>query len=120
MAAHDGHIHAQAGVGNRRGGFSPLAFVRLMATPDEGTWPMNLGNPANPPSANWPKRVINMTGSGPKPEFKPLPSDNLLQRCPDVSLARAKLAWEPVAQRQGLTQAIAYRKFSAKALAAHE
>jgi UDP-glucuronate decarboxylase len=41
--------------------------------------------------------------------FKPLPSDDPTQRCPDISLARDTMGWEPQVQlEQGLTKTIAY------------
>ena len=46
---------------------------------------------------------------GPKSEidFRPLPEDDPIQRQPDITLAREKLAWEPgIALRDGLTRTI--------------
>jgi UDP-glucuronate decarboxylase len=40
---------------------------------------------------------------------RPLPIDDPLQRCPDITLARDKLKWEPKVQLdEGLTRTIAY------------
>ena len=40
---------------------------------------------------------------------KPLPADDPLQRRPDISLARARLGWEPkIALREGLARTIEY------------
>jgi UDP-glucuronate decarboxylase len=40
---------------------------------------------------------------------KPLPSDDPMQRRPDISLATAKLGWTPtIALRAGLEKTIAY------------
>ena len=42
-------------------------------------------------------------------QARPLPVDDPLQRCPDISLAREKLQWEPrVTLDQGLAKTIAY------------
>ena len=85
------------------------AFVRLMATPDTVIGPVNLGNPVEFTIRELAETIIEMTGSRAKLEFKPLPSDDPIQRCPDIALAREKLGWEPqVALRQGLAKTIAY------------
>jgi UDP-glucuronate decarboxylase len=53
--------------------------------------------------------VINLTGSKSGIVYKELPEDDPLQRCPDISLAREKLDWEPLVQlEQGLEKTIAY------------
>ena len=55
------------------------------------------------------ERVIELTGSGSKLVFQPLPSDDPAQRKPDISLAREKLGWEPrVALDDGLKKTIEY------------
>ncbi len=85
------------------------AFVRLMATSDEVTGPMNLGNPVEFTIRELAETVIEMTGSCSKLEFKPLPSDDPIQRCPDIALARKVLEWEPgITLRQGLVNTISY------------
>lgn len=85
------------------------AFVRLMATPDTVTGPVNLGNPGEFTIRELAETIIEMTGSRAKLEFKPLPSDDPIQRCPDITLAREVLGWEPrITLRQGLVKAIAY------------
>jgi UDP-glucuronate decarboxylase len=54
-------------------------------------------------------KVIELTGSRSQLLTKPLPVDDPLQRCPDISLARRVLDWEPkVPLEQGLTRCIAY------------
>ncbi|MHB1231511.1 MAG: UDP-glucuronic acid decarboxylase family protein [Burkholderiales bacterium] len=84
-------------------------FVRLMATPDTVTGPVNLGNPGEFTILELAETIIEMTGSRAKLEFKPLPSDDPIQRCPDINLAREVLGWEPrITLRQGLVKAIAY------------
>ena len=41
--------------------------------------------------------------------FLPLPSDDPKQRCPDISIAKTKLGWEPkVSLEDGLAPTIAY------------
>jgi UDP-glucuronate decarboxylase len=85
------------------------AFVRLMAAPDEITGPMNLGNPGEFTIRELAEKVIRLTGSKSKLEFRPLPADDPLQRQPDISMARNVLGWEPkVPLEAGLERTIAY------------
>ena len=84
-------------------------FIRLMATPDEFTGPVNLGNPVEITVRQLAERVIALTGSKSKLVFRPLPQDDPLQRCPDITLARKTLGWEPkVPLEDGLKKTIAY------------
>ncbi len=84
-------------------------FMRLMATPDEFTGPVNLGNPVEITVRQLAERIIALTGSKSKLVFKPLPQDDPLQRCPDITLARKTLGWEPkVPLDEGLKKTIAY------------
>jgi UDP-glucuronate decarboxylase len=84
-------------------------FIRMMATPDEVTGPINLGNPHEITVRELAERVIAMTGAGSRLIYAPLPQDDPMQRCPDITLARKTLGWEPeVALEQGLGRTIAY------------
>ena len=70
---------------------------------------MNLGNPIEYTIRELAETVIEMTSSRSKLEFKPLPSDDPIQRCPDISLATKALEWEPgITLRQGLVNTIDY------------
>jgi UDP-glucuronate decarboxylase len=85
------------------------AFVRLMNAPDEVTGPVNLGNPGEFTILELAQKVIDLTGSRSELVFRPLPSDDPTQRCPDISLARDKLGWQPrVDLDDGLRKTIAY------------
>jgi len=85
------------------------AFVRLMATDDEITGPMNLGNPREFTIRQLAEKIIELTGTSSKLVFKPLPSDDPKQRQPDIAYARRELGWEPgVALEEGLQKTIAY------------
>jgi len=85
------------------------AFVRLMSTPDDFTGPVNLGNPGEFTIRVLAEKTIMLTGSKSKIVFKPLPSDDPMQRCPDILLARERLGWEPsIPLEHGLVQTIAY------------
>jgi UDP-glucuronate decarboxylase len=84
-------------------------FVRMMATGDDVTGPVNLGNPHEITVRELAERVIAMTGSQSRIVHRPLPQDDPLQRCPDIDMARALLDWEPrIALEDGLARTIAY------------
>ena len=83
--------------------------MRLMAAPDEVTGPVNLGNPHELSIRELADTVIEITGSKSKIEHRPLPVDDPAQRCPDISLAREVLKWEPrVPLVEGLGRTVAY------------
>ena len=85
------------------------AFVRLMATPDNFTGPVNTGNPHEFTIKELAEKVIDLIGSSSKLDFKPLPSDDPLQRRPDITLAKKELGWEPKIQlEEGLRKTIPY------------
>ena len=84
-------------------------FCRLMATEPGFTGPVNLGNPGEFTIRQLAEAVIRLTGAGSKLVFKPLPTDDPMQRQPDISLARSKLGWEPKVQlEEGLGRTIEY------------
>jgi UDP-glucuronate decarboxylase len=84
-------------------------FVRLVATGDDITGPINLGNPHEIPVAELADRVIRLTGSKSRIVYGELPQNDPLQRCPDITLARRTLDWEPrVPLDDGLARTIAY------------
>jgi UDP-glucuronate decarboxylase len=85
------------------------AFVRFMKTPDDFTGPVNLGNPNEFTILELAEKVIALTKSKSKLEFKPLPHDDPTQRCPDITLAKKNLDWQPKVQlEEGLKKTIAY------------
>jgi UDP-glucuronate decarboxylase len=85
------------------------ALVRLMATPDEVTGPINLGNPAEMTVKSLAERVIAMTGSRSQIEYRPLPQDDPRQRQPDIARAQQVLGWAPTtALEDGLAKTVAY------------
>jgi len=85
------------------------AIVRTMATPDAFTGPVNVGNPVEFTILDLARKVIALTGSRSEIVFHPLPSDDPLQRKPDITLARGALKWEPgVGLEDGLSRTIEY------------
>ncbi len=84
-------------------------FVRLMATGDDVTGPINLGNPGEFTMLELAQKVIDLTGSASKFVFKPLPEDDPRQRQPDISRAKETLGWAPTVDLEdGLKPTIAY------------
>jgi UDP-glucuronate decarboxylase len=85
------------------------ALIRTMATGDEFTGPVNIGNPSEFSILELARQVIELTGSRSKLVFKPLPQDDPRQRQPDISLAKSQLDWSPrVDLTQGLQKTIAH------------
>src|SRR3954467_4966190 len=71
-------------------------WQRLMDhTPDDFTGPVNLGNPVETPVKHLAEKILQLVNGKSKLIFQPLPVDDPMQRCPDISLARDKLQWEP-------------------------
>jgi UDP-glucuronate decarboxylase len=83
--------------------------LSLMETPDEVTGPMNIGNPVELSIRELAHTVVRLTGSRSRLVHRPLPQDDPMQRCPDITLARQTLGWEPrVGLVQGLERTIEY------------
>ncbi len=59
------------------------------------TGPVNLGNPNEITIKTLAQRIIEKLNSKSKLIFMNLPEDDPKQRCPDISLAKSKLNWEP-------------------------
>jgi UDP-glucuronate decarboxylase len=72
-------------------------WQRLMDhTPDDFTGPVNIGNPVEIPVKELAARIVKIVGGKSKIiHERPLPADDPLQRCPDITLARKELKWEP-------------------------
>ncbi len=84
-------------------------FVRFMDTPADLPGPVNLGNPNEFTIRELATKVIELTASRSEIVSRPLPSDDPLQRQPDISLARKRLGWEPKVQLdEGLRKTIDY------------
>jgi UDP-glucuronate decarboxylase len=85
------------------------AILLFMDTPRDFTGPLNIGNPTEFTMVELAELVIELTGSRSRLDFRPLPSDDPRQRCPDISLARDRLGWSPaVTLRDGLRTTIEY------------
>ncbi len=84
-------------------------LVRLMDSPEEFTGPVNLGNPRELTMRDLAELIVAMTGSQSKLVYRSLPDDDPQQRCPDITLARKQLDWEPRTHvEEGLQKTIVY------------
>ena len=84
-------------------------MIRMMASPDEFTGPVNLGNPNEFSIMHLAELIIEMTNSKSKIIRMPLPPDDPTQRQPNIELAKKELDWEPKIQlREGLIRTIDY------------
>jgi len=84
-------------------------FLRLMATADHITGPMNIGNPGEFTIRQLAELVIELTGAKSTLVHLPLPPDDPTQRRPDITMAQRELGWAPKVQLQeGLLKTIAY------------
>ena len=84
-------------------------MMAMMATGDEVTGPINLGNPGEFTMLELAREVLELTGGKGSLQYRPLPQDDPRQRRPDIGLAREKLEWAPsVALDAGLARTIDY------------
>jgi UDP-glucuronate decarboxylase len=84
-------------------------FLRMMDAPDDLIGPMNLGNPVETSVAELARLIVELTGARSKIVYRPLPVDDPIQRCPDISQAKKRLDWQPQTPlRPGLQRTIAY------------
>ena len=85
------------------------AFVRVMATPESFTGPVNIGNPGEFTILELAEKILKLIGGKSKIIFKALPQDDPKQRRPDITLAREALSWEPkINLDAGLEKTISY------------
>jgi UDP-glucuronate decarboxylase len=83
----------------------------LMMEADDFIGPVNLGNPEEHTILELAEKIIQITKSKSKITFLPQPKDDPLKRCPDISLAKSRLGWEPqINLDQGLERTIEYFK----------
>lgn len=73
--------------------------------------PVNVGNPKEITIKQFAAEILKLTGTKQKLIYKPLPSDDPMQRQPDITLARKLLKWEPKVDRaEGMRRTFAYFK----------
>jgi UDP-glucuronate decarboxylase len=84
-------------------------FIRLMKSDSSVHGPVNLGNPVEFTMLELAELVLELTGSRSVLVRRPLPVDDPQHRCPDITLAKEKLGWEPkISLREGLVRTIAH------------
>lgn len=85
-------------------------LIALMNTPDLH-YPVNLGNPVEKTIRDIADLILTLSKSNSPLSFQPLPQDDPLLRCPDISLAQSLLHWQPkVSLEQGLNKTLHYFK----------
>ncbi len=84
-------------------------IIRMMNGPDDFHGPVNIGNPHEFTIRQLADHVIALSGSKSKLVQRPIPEDDPTQRKPDITLAKARLGWEPKIQlKEGLGKTIDY------------
>jgi len=88
-------------------------MIRMMASPDKFTGPVNIGNPNEFTILELAEKVIKLTGSKSKIVHMPLPPDDPMQRQPDITLAGKELGWKPeIKLDEGLLKTIEFFRSS--------
>ncbi len=83
-------------------------LVRLMES-DAGAAPVNLGNPEEITILDFAREILKLTDSAVPIIYQPLPQDDPLQRCPDITRAKKMLGWQPrVGRSEGLNRTVDY------------
>ena len=104
------------GQGNQTRSFQYLdnlveGMIRLMSSRESFTTAVNVGNPNEFTIIELAQKIIELTGSKSKIIYQPLPSDDPMQRQPDISLAQKELDWSPkVNLDEGLIKTINFFK----------
>ena len=84
-------------------------LVKMMNNPQKFIGPVNLGNPQETSILEFAKFILKLTQSDSKIIFKELPSDDPIQRKPNIELAKKELNWTPkVDAEEGLKNTIEY------------
>jgi UDP-glucuronate decarboxylase len=84
-------------------------LIRLMATGEEVTGPINLGNPSEITIRELAERILELTGSRSRIVSRPLPLDDPRQRRPDITKAQSLVGWQPkVSLEDGLKETVRY------------
>ncbi|WP_435315036.1 UDP-glucuronic acid decarboxylase family protein [Cellulophaga fucicola] len=75
------------------------------------SYPVNIGNPHETTIGEFAEEIIKLTGTEQKVIYKPLPTDDPMQRQPDITKAKELLGWEPqVSRSEGLKIVFDYFK----------
>lgn len=75
------------------------------------SYPVNIGNPHEITIKDFAEEIIKLTGTDQKIIYKELPTDDPLQRQPDITLAKKLLNWTPKVDRaEGMEKTYSYFK----------
>ncbi len=89
--------------------FDLIEGLVAMMESEDFIGPVNIGNPGEFSIQELAKKVIALTGSKSEISHKPLPQDDPVRRCPDISLAKKRLGWRPKTPLDdGLNKTILY------------
>lgn len=78
-------------------------------------YPVNIGNPDEITIKEFAEEILSLTGTDQKVIYKPLPTDDPLQRQPDISKAKEILNWKPKTSRsKGMKLTLDYFKAFSK------
>ena len=81
----------------------------MMNGPDDLIGPVNLGNPDECSILQLAEMIVRLIASQSKILFKTLPQDDSIRRCPDITLAKERLSWEPAVElEEGMKKTIEY------------
>nr|WP_267879362.1 GDP-mannose 4,6-dehydratase [Sneathiella glossodoripedis] len=84
-------------------------MTSLMNSEDQFIGPVNIGNPHEISIFELAETIIELTNSKSKIIHNPLPVDDPVRRCPDISLAQEKLNWTPkISLKEGLEITVSY------------
>ncbi|MCY6380815.1 UDP-glucuronic acid decarboxylase family protein [Hoeflea prorocentri] len=84
-------------------------MLALMDSADGTTGPVNFGNPNECSMLELAERVLSLVDSKSEIVFKPLPQDDPIQRCPDITIAKRDLDWAPkVNLEDGLGETVSW------------
>ncbi len=88
--------------------------ILLLSRSDEHL-PVNIGNPEEFTILECAQAVLEVTGSKSELRFQALPEDDPTRRCPDITLARARLGWEPrISLKEGLVKSLDFFRSKAE------
>ena len=86
-----------------------IAGLVAMMEQEDFLGPVNIGNPTEFSILELANKIKALTGSSSEISHNPLPQDDPIQRCPDISLAKKYLDWEPHTHLdEGLKKTIHY------------
>jgi UDP-glucuronate decarboxylase len=84
-------------------------LLRLMETENAVTGPINLGNPTEISVRELATRITEIVGSASPVTYHPRPTDDPMQRCPDITKAERHLDWRPsIPLTAGLERTVEY------------